>query len=125
MDCQTSTQRIPFSFEIDEDAGLLTITSNAGHDHQYQLRCLRDTYEWLRSDMNGQWVLLGSINEQHVPANGSVEAWSRNPGNPVCGFYGVTPNFRGRFASYVPSVLEKLGFVELEGLATNNRVRAR
>jgi hypothetical protein len=32
--------------------------------------------------------------------------------------------FRGRFAMYVPPLLEHLGLVELEHLPRNNRVRA-
>jgi len=32
---------------------------------------------------------------------------------------------RGRFAMYVPPVLEKLGLVELEHQPKNNRIRAK
>lgn len=125
MQSETSTQKVPFTFDINTPAGLITVTSNAGHVHEYRLESLKDLYNWLRTARPNGWVLLGSINEQNVPVADSVEEWSRSPNNPVGGFYGVTPTFRGRFASYIPAILEKLGYVELEGLPRNNRVRAR
>ncbi len=125
MQCETSTQNVPFTFDINSVENLVAITSNAGHVHAYRLESLKDLYDWLKNKHPNNWVLLGSINEQNDPVAGSVEEWSRSPNNPVGGFYGVTPHFRGRFASYIPAILEKLGYVELEGLPRNNRVRAR
>jgi hypothetical protein len=125
MQCETSTQKVPFTFNVNSPACLITITSNAGHVHEYKLESLKDLYNWLRTTHPNNWVLLGSINEENVPVAGSVEEWSRSLGNPVGGFYGETRTFRGRFASYIPAILEKLGYVELEGLSRNNRVRAR
>jgi hypothetical protein len=54
----------------------------------------------------------------------TVEAWARSESNPVGGYYGLRKGYRGRFANYVPPVLELLGLVELEHNARNNRVRA-
>ena len=45
-------------------------------------------------------------------------------GNPVGGWYGLRTGYRGRFAMYVPPLLERLGLVELEHNPRNNRVRA-
>lgn len=125
MQCETSTQKVPFTFDVNSATSLITITSNAGHVHEYRLESLKDLYNWLNNAHPNNWVLLGSINEQNAPVANSVEDWSRSPNNPVGDFYGVTPHCRGRFASYIPAILEKLGYVELEGLQINNRVRAR
>lgn len=53
-----------------------------------------------------------------------MEAWARSPQNPVGGWYGVKKGLRGRFANYVPPVMEHLGLAELEHNARNNRMRA-
>jgi hypothetical protein len=42
----------------------------------------------------------------------------------VGGWYGLRKGYRGRFAMYVPPVLEALGRAELEHNRTNNRMRA-
>jgi hypothetical protein len=55
---------------------------------------------------------------------GSVEAWGRSDANPVGGWYGLKKGLRGRFGTYVPPVLEKLGLAEVEHNARNNRTRA-
>lgn len=90
---------------------------------QYQLRCLDDLRAMLRSQ--GDWVPLGSADEQKPAAEGTVEAWARSPGNPVGGWYGLKKGLRGRFGNYVPPVMEVLGFAEVEHQPKNNRMRAR
>lgn len=74
---------------------------------------------------HGDWMLLGSADEQKTAAEGTVEAWGRSPANPVGGWYGRKKGYRGRLAMYVPPLLEALGKVELEHNAKNNRVRAK
>ena len=71
------------------------------------------------------WMPLGSADEQKPAAEGTVEAWGRASDNPVKGWYGIKKGLRGRFAMYVPPVLEALGLVELEHQPKNNRVRAK
>ena len=44
--------------------------------------------------------------------------------DPAGGWYGLRKGYRGRFAMYVPPLLEELGLVELEHNPRNNRVRA-
>ena len=88
---------------------------------RYALRCLDDLESMLRA--RGDWVLLGSADEQKPVAEGTVEAWARDPKNPVGGWYGLKKGFRGRFANYVPPVLEVLGRAEVEHLPKNNRMR--
>jgi hypothetical protein len=88
----------------------------------YHLRCIEDLHAMLKK--RGDWMLLGSADEQKPAAEGTVEAWARSPQNPVGGWYGLKKGLRGRFAMYVPPLLEALGLAELEHNAKNNRMRA-
>ena len=88
----------------------------------YHLQGLQDCVEMLKS--RGDWVALGNADEGKPTPDGSVEAWARDAGNPVGGYYGLRKGYRGRFANYVTPVLELLGLVELEHGTRNNRVRA-
>jgi hypothetical protein len=88
----------------------------------YQLRCLDDLHAMLKSQ--GDWILLGSADEQKPAADGTVEAWARSADNPVGGWYGLKKGLRGRFAMYVPPLMEALGRAELEHQPRNNRMRA-
>lgn len=72
----------------------------------------------------GDWVPLGAADEKKPAAPGTVEAWGRAENNPVGGWYGLRNGYRGRFAMYLPPLLEELGLVELEHNPRNNRVRA-
>ncbi len=89
---------------------------------RYHLRCLDDLHAMLRE--HGDWMPLGSADEQKRAAEGSVEAWARSPENPVGGWYGLKKGMRGRFANYVPPVMEVLGRAEVEHNPRNNRMRA-
>ena len=89
---------------------------------RYELRCIEDLHAMLRA--RGDWMPLGSADEQKDAEEGTIEAWGRSPGNPVGGWYGLKKGLRGRFANYVPPVLEALGLAEVEHNARNNRMRA-
>ena len=88
----------------------------------YQLRCLDDLQAMLME--RGGWMALGAADEQKPAAEGTVEAWARAESNPVGGWYGLEKGLRGRFGTYVPPLMEKLGRAELEHNARNNRMRA-
>jgi uncharacterized protein DUF6855 len=90
---------------------------------RYHLRCLDDLRAMLKA--HGDWMPLGSADEQKPAAPGTVEAWARSSTNPVGGWYGLKKGLRGRFANYVPPVAEALGLAEVEHLPKNNRVRAK
>ncbi len=90
---------------------------------RYQLRCVDDLHAMLKK--HGDWVALGSADEQKPAPEGTVEAWGRAATNPVGGWYGLKKGLRGRFGMYVPPVLEALGLAEVEHLAKNNRMRAK
>ena len=89
---------------------------------RYQLRCIDDLHAMLKK--HGDWMPLGSADEQKPAADGTVEAWGRSSANPVKGWYGLKKGLRGRFGMYVPPVLEALGLAEVEHNAKNNRMRA-
>jgi hypothetical protein len=89
---------------------------------RYRLECLADLHAMLKA--NGDWMSLGNADEQKPAADGTVEAWARSPDNPVGGWYGLKKGLRGRFANYVPPVLEALGQAEVEHQPRNNRMRA-
>ncbi len=88
----------------------------------YQWRCIEDLHAMLLE--HGDWMPLGNADEQKEAKPGTVESWARAEDNPVRGWYGLRKGYRGRFATYVPPVLEQLGLVELEHQPRNNRVRA-
>lgn len=113
-----------FEFGIDRLSDKIIIKSQKANEHEYELRSLRDLYSWLKINQTGKWIFLGSRGEEEIPNPGTVEEWARSNNNPVGGFYGLSKGRRGRFASYVPSILEYLGFVEIEHNQKNNRVRA-
>ena len=90
---------------------------------RYLARCLDDVPAMLRE--YGDWMELGSADENKQAKDGTLEAWGRAESNPIGGWYGLRKGYRGRFAMYIPPLLEKLGLVELEHNPRNNRVRAR
>jgi hypothetical protein len=90
---------------------------------RYQLRCIEDLHAMLEA--RGDWMELGSADEQKEPAPGTVEAWGRSSDNPVGGWYGLKKGLRGRFGMYVPPLLEALGLAEVEHNPRNNRMRAK
>lgn len=88
----------------------------------YHLRCIEDLHAMLKK--HGDWMLLGSADEQKPAAEGTVEAWARSAKNTVKGWYGLKKGLRGRFAMYIPPLMEALGKAEIEHNAKNNRMRA-
>ena len=51
----------------------------------YDMRCLNDLHAMLKK--YGDWMELGSADEQKPAKEGTVEAWGRSPKNPVGGWY--------------------------------------
>jgi hypothetical protein len=90
---------------------------------RYRPEAIDDLRAWLAAQ--GDWVPLGAADEQKSAADGTVEAFGRDPGNPVGGWYGLRKGYRGRFGMYLPPLLEALGMAELTHDARNNRMRAR
>jgi hypothetical protein len=89
----------------------------------YDYRCLTDLHAMLKK--HGDWVELGSADEQKPAKEGTVEAWGRSEKNPVGGWYGLKKGLRGRFGMYIPPLMEMLGLVELTHDAKGNKMRAK
>ena len=89
---------------------------------RFHLRCIDDLQEMLKD--HGDWMPVGNADEQKPAAEGSVVAWARSEWNPVGGWYGLRKGYRGRFANYVPPVLEELGMATVEHNPRNNSMRA-
>jgi hypothetical protein len=89
---------------------------------RFQLLALEHLIVMLRG--HGNWMLLGSVEERTDAPTGSVEAWGRSSRNPVGGWYGLTIGMRGRFADFIPPVLEGVGLLEIDRKARNPRARA-
>lgn len=89
---------------------------------RYLARCIDDVPAMLQA--HGDWMDLGSADESKQAKDGTLEAWARSADNPVGGWYGQRKGYRGRFAMYIPPLLEHLGLVELEHNPRNNRIRS-
>jgi len=88
----------------------------------YDYRCLSDLHSMLKE--HGDWMELGSADEQKPAKDGTVEAWGRSESNPVGGWYGLKKGLRGRFGMYVPPLMEVLGLAEVTHDAKGNKMRA-
>jgi hypothetical protein len=89
----------------------------------YDAKSLNDLHAMLKK--HGDWMELGSADEQKPAKEGTVEAWGRSPKNPVGGWYGLKKGLRGRFGMYIPPLMEALGLAEVEHNPKNNRMRAK
>jgi hypothetical protein len=89
----------------------------------YDIRCIDDLHTMLKA--HGDWMELGSADEQKPAKEGTVEAWGRSESNPVGGWYGLKKGFRGRFGMYLPPLMEALGLAEVTHEARGNKMRAK
>lgn len=120
---RTPSGESEFTAYRDQTTDPPAIVVNVGKTElRYHLSCLDDLHAMLRSF--GDWMPLGNADEQKPVKEGTVEAWARSPDNPVGGWYGLKKGLRGRFATYVPPIMEALGLAELERNPRNNRMRA-
>lgn len=121
---KTPSGTAEYSMYRDQTSSPPTLVCTVGKTElRYDLRCLTDLHTMLKA--HGDWMPLGSADEQKPAAEGTVEAWGRSSDNPIGGWYGLKKGLRGRFAMYVPPLMEVLGLVELEHNPKNNRVRAK
>jgi hypothetical protein len=119
---KTPSLQADFTAWRDESAKPPALVVQVGKTElRYHLRCLDDLVAMLKAA--GDWVPLGSADEQKLAADGTVEAWARSAHNPGEGWYGLKKGLRGRFANYVPPVMERLHLAEVEHNPKNNRMR--
>jgi hypothetical protein len=88
----------------------------------YSINCIDDLYEMLKKQ--GDWMELGSADEQKLAKEGTIEAWGRSENNPNGGWYGLKKGFRGRFGMYIPPLMEALGLAEVTHESRGNKMRA-
>jgi len=89
---------------------------------QYEYRCMNDLHAMLLA--YGDWMELGSADEQKEPKEGTVEAWGRSIKNPMGGWYGLKKGLRGRFGMYIPPLMEQLGLAEVTHEPKGNKMKA-
>ena len=89
----------------------------------YNLQCIDHLHKMLKK--HGDWMELGSADEQKPAKPGTVEAWGRSKDNPVGGWYGLKKGLRGRFGMYIPPLLEALGLAELTHEPKGNKMKAK
>ena len=120
---KTPSQKSEFKAYKDESLDPPAVVVWVGKTElRYHLQCIEDLYSMLKS--HGNWMELGNADEQKPVRDGTVEAWGRSEKNPVGGWYGIKKGLRGRFANYIPPILEELGLAEVEHNPRNNRMRA-
>jgi hypothetical protein len=115
-----SSQYLMYKDEASSPPSIVCVVGKT--ELRYQMRAIDDLHAMLKKQ--GDWMPLGSADEQKPAAEGTVEAWGRSPKNPVGGWYGMKKGLRGRFGMYMPPLLEALGKAEVEHNPKNNRMRA-
>jgi len=108
----------------DDDADPPALVCQVGSTRlSYHASAIDDLATFLREQ--GDWVPLGAADENKPVIAGTIEAWGRDPVNPVGGWYGLRKGYRGRFGMYLPPLLEQLGLIELTHDPRNNKARAK
>ncbi len=121
---KTPPQTSEYNMYLDEKDGQAVIVCVVGSTTLlYNQRAIKDLHDMLKA--HGDWMELGSADEQKPAKDGTVEAWGRSASNPVGGWYGLKKGLRGRFGMYLPPLLEVLGLAEVEHNPRGNRMRAK
>jgi hypothetical protein len=124
MKLKTPPLTSDYTMHADEKDGKQILVCTVGKTVlHYDMRAIDDLHTMLKK--HGDWIELGSADEQKPAKEGTVEAWGRSPKNPVGGWYGLKKGLRGRFGMYMPPLMEALGLAEVEHNAKNNRMRAK
>ena len=112
-----------FTMHVDEKGGVEVLVCTVGKTVlHYDMRCLNDLHTMLLN--HGDWMELGSADEQKPAKEGTVEAWGRSEMNPIGGWYGLKKGLRGRFGMYVPPLMEALGLAQVTHEAKGNKMKA-
>ncbi|MEO5642485.1 MAG: DUF6855 family protein [Bacteroidia bacterium] len=124
MQLKTPPGTSEYTMHADEKEGVPILVCTVGKTVlHYDMRCIDDLHAMLKK--HGEWMELGSADEQKPAKEGTVEAWGRSAKNPVGGWYGLKKGLRGRFGMYLPPLMEKLGLAELTHDAKGNKMRAK
>jgi len=121
---KTPPQTSDYTMHVDAVDGRDVLVCTVGKTVlHYDLRAIDDLHAMLKK--HGDWMDLGSADEQKPAKDGTVEAWGRAKDNPVAGWYGLKKGLRGRFGMYLPPLLEALGLAEVTHDARGNKMRAK
>jgi hypothetical protein len=113
-----------YTMHVDEKDGKEILVCTVGKTVlHYDIRAIDDLHKMLKK--HGDWMELGSADEQKPAKDGTVEAWGRSESNPVGGWYGLKKGLRGRFGMYMPPLMEALGLAEVTHEAKGNKMRAK
>jgi hypothetical protein len=113
-----------FTMHVDEKDGKEILICTVGKTIlHYDMRIINDLHSMLKK--HGDWMELGSADEQKPAKDGTVEAWGRSPKNPVAGWYGLKKGFRGRVGMYIPPLMEALGLAEVTHNPKGNQMKAK
>lgn len=124
MKLKTPPLSSEYTMHTDEKDGKEVLVCTVGKTVLlYDINCLDDLHAMLKK--HGDWMELGSADEQKPAKDGTVEAWGRSPKNPNKGWYGLKKGLRGRFGMYIPPLMEKLGLAELTHEPKGNKMKAK
>ena len=113
-----------YTMHVDEKDGKEILVYTVGKTIlHYDMRCLNDLHQMLKQ--HGDWMELGSADEQKPAKEGTVEAWGRSTSNSIGGWYGLKKGFKGRFGMYIPPLMEALELAEVTHEARGNKMRAK
>lgn len=113
-----------FTMHNDEKDGKAILVCTVGKTVlHYDARILDDMHAMLKK--HGDWMELGSADEQKPAKEGTVEAWGRSEKNPVGGWYGLKKGLRGRVGMYIPPLMEALKLAEVTHEAKGNKMKAK
>lgn len=113
-----------FTMHNDEKDGKAILVCTVGKTVlHYDASILDDMHAMLKK--HGDWMELGSADEQKPAKEGTVEAWGRSEKNPVGGWYGLKKGLRGRVGMYIPPLMEALKLAEVTHDAKGNKMKAK
>jgi hypothetical protein len=113
-----------YTMHVDQKDGKDVLVCTVGKTVlHYSIECINDLHIMLKA--HGDWMELGSSDEQKPAKPGTVEAWGRAKANPVGGWYGLKKGLRGRFGMYIPPLMEALGFAEITHDPKGNKMRSK
>ena len=113
-----------YTMHVEEKDGKEVLVCTVGKTVlHYDMRAIDDLQAMLKK--HGDWMELGSADEQKPAKEGTVEAWGRSDKNPVGGWYGLKKGLRGRFGMYMPPLMEALGLAEVTHDPKGNKMKVK
>ncbi len=124
LSLKTPPMTSEYTMHVDQKDGKDVLVCTVGKTVLfYNIDILNDLLQMLKK--HGDWMELGSADEQKPAKDGTVEAWGRSESNPVGGWYGMKKGLRGRVGMYIPPLMEALGLAEVTHDAKGNKMRVK